>query len=282
MESTAIDFARFAAGLRGRRIAGLENLGVLASVGSTNALARRIAQEYESERQNLPSLLLLAWEQTAGRGRDGRSWSSPAGCGVYATRLGWFAGRERIPTLPLLAGAALCRAVAQALPPELASTVRLKWPNDILVRGQKIAGILIETAIGAEDGAVVAIGFGVNHSHRAEDLPPPPDPPALGAPGIRATSLALESGGTPRLDLVALVDLLATALETEIAHVGDFAYAVAAARELTAHQVGDRLHCRTGDRSVSGQFLGFDDVGGLCLAGDDGQEIRLAAGEVIG
>lgn len=251
-------------------MAGLENLALLASVGSTNALARRIAHEYESEKQNLPSSLLVAWQQSAGRGRGGRSWSSPAGRGVYATRLGWFAGRDRIPTLPLLVGVALCRAVATALPNHPSEAVRLKWPNDILVHGKKIAGILIETAIGAEDGAVVAIGFGVNHGHRAEDLP-----------GDFATSLALESGGSPALDLIALLDRLAESVEAEIAHVGDFGYAVAAARAWSAHTVGDRLTCRVGEATVEGRFLGFDDTGALRLQTDDGQEHRLAAGEVL-
>ncbi len=249
---------------------------VVAETDSTNLLARRIAAEYEDERQNLPRAYLLAWEQTAGRGREKRVWTSPPGKGVYATLLTWVGNIEHLSTLPLLAGVAICRGLAPLLGDP--ASARLKWPNDVMVAGKKIGGLLIEAALRTDEGAIVMLGFGVNHSHREEDLP-------IAA----ATSLELE-GGTATLP--ELATSLIGSLEAELAHLGDAAYAVAAYRDLSIHTVGDRMVCRVGERTVAGTFLGFDKTGGLRLAtvSPPGsvpagslplEEITISAGEVI-
>ena len=125
--------------------------------------------------------VLATEEQTAGRGRMGRSWVSQPGAAltfsvllrpdpVPGERRGW---------LPLLAGVAVARAVraVSGLP------ATLKWPNDVLITGKKLAGILAEQAA---DGAVV-IGIGINVATQADALP-------SGAGGLRATSIAIEGG----------------------------------------------------------------------------------------
>ncbi len=274
-----MDFSHFAAELSRWHPHGDENVIVLAETDSTNLLARRIAAEYEDERQNLPRALLFAWSQSAGRGRETRAWASPAGKGVYATLLTWIADPAQLATLPLLAGVALCRGLAPLLPEGGGERLpRLKWPNDLQVGGRKIGGILIEAVSRSEEGTVVMLGFGVNHSHAPEDLP------------IQAaTSLAMEGG---RASLPELAASLASALEKELTHLGEAAYAVAAYRELSAHTVGDRLVCRVGGRMVGGTFLGFDERGGLRLATASVpgsvvpgtqplEEITISAGEVI-
>ena len=134
---------------------------VVAETGSTNAdllaEARSGAQE---------GLVLVAEEQTAGRGRMGRRWVSPPGCaltfsvllrpaGVPATLLGW---------LPLLAGV----AVASALRDTAGVGARLKWPNDVLAGDAKIAGILAERW-----GDAIVIGIGINVLQRRGELPVP-------------------------------------------------------------------------------------------------------------
>ncbi len=276
-----MDFSTFSSELARWPPHGDENVIAVATVDSTNRLARRIAAEYEDERQNLPRALLFAWEQTAGRGREARSWSSPAGKGIYATLLTWIAHPAHLATLPLLAGVALCRGLAPLLPaadldPDQAP--RLKWPNDLVVGGRKIGGILIEAVLRTDEGAIVMLGFGVNHSHHPEDLP------------IQAaTSLALEGG---EASLSELATSLSSALYAELTHLGEAAYAVAAYRALSAHKVGDRLVCRLGDRTVAGTFLGFDEAGGLRLAtvsvpgatrpgSRPLEEVTISAGEVI-
>ena len=114
-----MDFDRYVEGLERRRGGrGPENLVVLPSVASTNALARSVITEYQNEGQTLHPLLVLALEQSGGHGRQGRNWSSPRGKGVYATRVLQVADPALLQTLPLLVGTGLCRALS--LPLEVA------------------------------------------------------------------------------------------------------------------------------------------------------------------
>jgi BirA family biotin operon repressor/biotin-[acetyl-CoA-carboxylase] ligase len=273
-----VDFDRYVAEIeRGRARAGVagrpgpDNLVVLARTVSTNLLARGVAVDYESEGLDLTPMLVLALEQSGGRGRQGRAWSSPRGQGVYATLAQPYEKPDLLPSLPLLAGVGLCRALG----PHLPRGCRLKWPNDLLVPGgRKIGGILIEALVHAGDGCVALIGFGVNHGQRPEELPP------------GATSLLLESGGHLGGGIgVGLAELtwdLVAGLERELAHVDDLPYAVAAYRELIIHQPGDRLVCRVGERQIEGTFAGIDDAGRLRLRRQDASpEVVLSAGEVI-
>jgi BirA family biotin operon repressor/biotin-[acetyl-CoA-carboxylase] ligase len=247
-----------------------ENLLVLAQVGSTNRLARAVLADYDRECQELPAALLLAFEQTAGRGRLGRSWSSPPGQGVYASRILSVPEPERLQRLPLLVGVGLCRALDAYLP----SPPQLKWPNDILAGGKKIGGILIETLIRPGDCALAVVGYGVNWSHTMADLP------HAGATSIRLQA-ATRDGSLARLtwDLVA-------AVERELKHLDDAAYAVASYRERSIHRPGDVLTCQVPHSGpgqterVTGTFRGFDENGMLLLEVAGG-ELRLTAGEVI-
>jgi biotin-(acetyl-CoA carboxylase) ligase len=309
-----VDFERYVAelergrasgGAAGRRGAGAwpgpDNLVVVARTVSTNLLARAVAVEYESEGLDLAPMLVVAFEQSGGRGRQGRSWSSPRGLGVYATLARLYAAAELLPALPLLVGVGLCRALA----PHLPHGCRLKWPNDLLVPagsgdgfggegggergggerggeepgggkssggsprgrpapGRKIGGVLIEALVRPGDGSVALIGFGVNHSQRRDELPP------------GATSLLLEAGGHVGGGLaVGLGELtwdLVAGVERELEHAGDLAYAVSAYRELLVHRPGDRLVCRVGEGRIEGTFAGIDGLGRLRLR-------RLATGE---
>lgn len=240
-----------------------ENLVVLPVVDSTNSLARAIVKEYETEEQSLRSLLVLALEQSGGRGRHGRTWSSPAGKGVYASRVLTVQDPAVLQGLPLLVGIGLCRA----LDPFLPAPSRLKWPNDILVEGRKIGGILIEAMVQPESDSRAILGFGINHGHGAGDLPE------------TGTSVLLQ--GRSDVSLEELTWKLVEGVERELTHLGDIAYAVAAYRELSAHRPGDRISCRVAERTVEGTFTGIDELGRLVLEAD-GEEIRVSSGEVIG
>lgn len=158
---------------------------VIESTGSTNADLAARARAGESE-----SVALVAMEQTAGRGRLARQWVSPSGASVSLSVLlrplpefqqwGW---------LSLLAGMAVAAAVSELAPePE---RVSLKWPNDVLIGGRKVCGILSER-IERPDGALAVVGLGINVSLTAEELPVP-----------TATSLALEAIPTDQSRLVA-------------------------------------------------------------------------------
>lgn len=242
-----------------------ENLVVLPRVDSTNRIARAIVDEYHTEEQILRPLLVLALEQTGGRGRQGRVWTSPSGKGVYATRVITVADASLLQSLPLLVGVGLARALTQHLP----SACRLKWPNDLMAGGRKIGGILIEAVAQAGQPSLAVIGFGINHGHEAGDLPE------------TGTSLRLLGGlGGGGLSLEELTWELVQGVERELAHLGEMVYAAAAWRELSFQQPGDPITCRTADGVVEGTFEGLDDQGRLVLR-SGGRELRLSSGEVI-
>ena len=252
-------FADLVSGVRGHRMVGC-NVAVLRTVDSTNGLARRIREELAEDDLPLPWSALLAFEQTAGRGRQGRSWSSPAGQGVYATVLGHLHARDRLPVLPL----AIAVALAEALEP-FAPAVRLKWPNDLMLSGRKVGGVLVEAVSGARDDVDVLIGFGINHGQPAAALP---------SPG--ATSLAAE-GLTPSLAEVACSLLEAVGAELSSTETNE--RTVERWLERTQHRAGDALRCRVPGGEVSGEFLGVT-RGGLLRLAVGGHERLVASGEV--
>jgi BirA family biotin operon repressor/biotin-[acetyl-CoA-carboxylase] ligase len=269
-----VDYDRYVQELMERRrwAGGPENVVVLSWVRSTNALARAVATEYLAEDMPIHPLLVIAYEQAAGRGRQGRTWSSPAGKGTYATRVVEAADPALLQTLPLLVGVGLCRALS----PHLPTPCRLKWPNDLLVEVEgerrKLGGILIEALVRPGERTLGLIGFGVNLFHDAGDLP------------ATATSLRLLGGarglGGTQASLADLTWDLVEGVEAELEHLGDAAYAVESYRPLSIHQPGERIVCRYGDTTIEGVFAGFDDTGRLLLD-SDGRRIAVASGEVI-
>jgi BirA family biotin operon repressor/biotin-[acetyl-CoA-carboxylase] ligase len=151
-----------------------------AALDSTHAEALRRAAEGAAD-----GLAIIAARQSAGRGRDGRSWESPAGNLYLSALLRPDAPARHAPHYALMAAVALHAAVAELAPPD--APLRLKWPNDVLLGGAKLAGILTESAAGPDGRmAWLAIGLGVNLAH-APALPGRvtaslgPDAPAPGA-----------------------------------------------------------------------------------------------------
>jgi BirA family biotin operon repressor/biotin-[acetyl-CoA-carboxylase] ligase len=257
-----------------------ENRVLLRSAGSTNALARRIVDEYLAEGITLPPAVLVALEQTAGRGRQGRAWESPPGAGAYVTMIWRVADAALLTDLPLLVPVALAGALDRHLPD--ARPCRIKWPNDLLVAGRKIGGVLIDAVVGGDEeegSAVAVIGFGVNRAQEVGELP-------ATRGGVAATSLAVEAPPAPAA--AALTWELVEAVSAELSHAGDTPRAVARFGERSAHRPGDRLRCRVGEETLEGRFRGFDGRGFLRLelshpaAGHAaGEEVSMRAGEVV-
>jgi BirA family transcriptional regulator, biotin operon repressor / biotin---[acetyl-CoA-carboxylase] ligase len=268
---------------------GPANRIVAARVDSTNRLARGVVATYLADEVRPPALLILALEQTAGRGRRGRAWASPPCAGVYVTRVlplpedgeGGEAVHRAIQSLPLLVAVGLARALDGLLPAgregEPAERPRLKWPNDVLIGGRKIAGILAESLALGSGPPVALLGYGVNHARSRPDLRAgaPSDGPGLPE---GATTLGDHLASPPSLGATARA--LVAGVEAELVHLGDLGYAVPAYRELSAHRPGDRLRCRSGEETVEGEFEGFDDRGHLRLRRDGGM-VLLAAGEIV-
>jgi BirA family transcriptional regulator, biotin operon repressor / biotin---[acetyl-CoA-carboxylase] ligase len=126
------------------------------SVESTNSLALELAKDPDNH-----GVAILANEQTAGRGRYGRNWHCPPGAGVLLSVVVFAPARVRRPVL-LTAWAAT--TVAEVVRGTSGLDARLKWPNDVLVGGKKVCGILIE------HGTATVVGIGLNVNQTADDL----------------------------------------------------------------------------------------------------------------
>lgn len=234
------------------------NISFLRRIDSTNAMARRMVTEFLRDEERPPRTALLALEQTAGSGRRGRVWLSPPALGVYATLLLPLADAAELEWLPMRAAAGLAAGVEELV----GKPCQLKWPNDLLVGGAKIGGILIESVAGGASGALAILGFGVNHGA----------PPAV--EGRSATSLENE-----RRDVLPLPVAAAHLLGAlEAALTGPLPFDDYVRRSI--HRPGDTLTCQVGEEALRGEFLGFDRHGFLRLRTASGERV-VSSAEVI-
>ena len=210
-------------------------------------------------------LWLRAERQTSGRGRQGRVWTSPEGNLYASTLVRLRAIDPQAATLALVAAIALEEVVRAYLPslPSLRGGPVIKWPNDLLLDGAKLCGILLERA----DDAVV-IGIGVNLAHHPENVERP------------ATSLAAH-GVTP--DPADFLETLATAFERWLSIWRNEGLAPVRTRWLDrAHPIGTALTARLPDGSaIDGLFSGLDSEGALILRLADGTSRVIHAADVF-
>lgn len=233
-----------------------------ASVGSTSDVARAAALSGEPA-----GLWVMAERQTAGRGRLGRHWESPAGNFHGSLLLDDEAAAGGQGALSLVVGLALASAI-QALDPGRIEP-RLKWPNDVMLGPAKLAGILVErfAAASADRPGFVIVGIGVNLVTAPEGI------------GVPATSLA--QAGLPG---TAPADLLA-ALQPALAHHltlwrdGGFV-ALRPAWLTLAHGLGTTLRVGVGQHRREGRFVGLGPDGALLLEAPSGEVQRIVMGEV--
>jgi BirA family biotin operon repressor/biotin-[acetyl-CoA-carboxylase] ligase len=226
----------------------------LGRVESTQAVAFTLAADGASDRT-----VVVAEAQTAGRGRRGRTWHDEPGASLLASII--LRPRllpARLPMLSLAAGI----AVAETLERVTGVTPRLKWPNDVLVGGRKLAGILLESRLSALP--LVVLGVGVNLTQRAF-------PPTLAE---RATSVRLATGREIEPDallgpLLEALDLWRARLETE-----------GGAPILERWRaLADTLGRRVSIDGVSGVAVDVDEDGALIVLDGDARR-RVVAGEV--
>ena len=213
-------------------------------------------------------LVVTATEQTAGRGRHGRSWASPPG-NLYASLLLRPAlAMAEAGGLALVVAVALAEAV-EALTPGL-PRIGLKWPNDLLLGEAKLAGILLEgeAAPGGRCGFVV-VGCGVNLAHAPHDLD-------------RATVALADLPGVVVPAAAALLDRFLDGLGTALDEHARAGLGPARQRWLArAHGLGRRVTVRPGAQALSGVFAGLDERGALLLRTDEGRTVTITAGEVF-
>jgi BirA family biotin operon repressor/biotin-[acetyl-CoA-carboxylase] ligase len=239
----------------------LESLAVIPRVSSTNLIARRVVNECLDNELSLPRAMIIAGEQFEGRGRNQRTWSSPAGKGIYATTLLSCSVRE-LPLVPLQ----MANIVASYLRDVFGIDARVKWPNDILANGRKIAGTLIEARV-QEDRAFLLIGTGVN----VEPVSDGERPNAIAISEISPRDFRGIENAT-----IAFVEHV----DERLAHAFDHDLVLEEWRARTVHRPGDRITCVIGDRTLIGTWSGIDDDGRALLHSGD-ETIAVSAGDLI-
>lgn len=243
------------------RLRTLESLAVIPRVASTNLIARRIVNECIENELSLPQAMIIAGEQFAGRGRNDRTWSSPAGKGIYATTL-LTRGTHELSLVPL----EMANILASFLRDVFGVDARIKWPNDILVGGRKIAGVLIEARV-QEDRAYLLIGTGVNVEPVTDDQRP------------NAVSIAEVS----QRDFRGLSEATLAFIEhvdERLAIRRDRTPVLEEWRALSVHKTGDRIHCILGDRTIDGTWSGIDEDG-RALIQSDGRTMPVSAADIL-
>lgn len=239
----------------------IESVAVIPRVASTNLIARRIVTECIENELSLPQAMIIAGEQFAGRGRNDRRWSSPAGKGIYATTLVSRPASE-LPLIPL----AMANIVATFLRDTFAIDARIKWPNDVLVNGRKIAGILMEARI-HEDRVYLLIGTGVNVEPVNDDTRPN---------AIAISEVSERDFGGIETATLAFIEHIDAALSGPLVHDE----VLAQWRALSIHKPGDRIHCVIAERTIAGTWSHIDEHGRAVLNSAEG-EIAVSAGDLF-
>jgi BirA family biotin operon repressor/biotin-[acetyl-CoA-carboxylase] ligase len=252
----ASDLVAALAARGGPRLPGVEWPESIASTSDRlKTLARGGAPEWT---------VVLADVQTGGRGREGRRWVSPPG-GLYLSVL-LRPRLEKVGLLPLAAGVAVAEAAG-----EFGVRTELKWPNDVLASGRKLAGILSEAASGPAGVEWVALGIGVNVSQDAALLPP----------DLRAdvTSLAAEGARDATVGAVAAAVLARLAACYDALRSGPSSV-LSAWRSHAAAWWGSLADVRAGGIALRGLLVEVDGEGALVLELEGGARRRLLSGEV--
>lgn len=211
---------------------------------------------------------VTAAHQSGGRGRENRIWHSPPGLGLY---LSWgFRLRQKksLPWVPLAAGVAIAEILETYCGKK---TVQLKWPNDLLLKGRKVAGILSESRVGPQ-GAICVCGIGINVNQVETDFP--------AELAQSATSIRLSCGRSPSVEELRnlILNRLASALNNlEEQRVRGLRNRV---RRLTKWMRAGSLVFQQGNDQHKGRFLGIASDGGMILLTGKGEKRVVYSGEI--
>jgi len=231
-------------------------------IDSTNDEAFNLAAAGSPE-----GTVVIADSQTKGKGRLQRAWHSPAGSNIYTSViLRPNLKPDRAPQISILAGIAVAEIMNNFCP----GMVNLKWPNDVLLKGKKLCGILaqVKTSVNKLDFVVLGIGINININYNQfpQDIK------------NTATSLAIETGrNISRQELIiSLYENLAKWYKKLIAD--DFS-AVKEKWLSMAPMIGKRVQIMSGNEMISGKAIGIDEQGSLVLLTAGDKKIKISAGD---
>ena len=239
-------------------------LHYVSEIDSTNAYAKRLAEQGAGEGE-----VVIAETQTRGRGRLGRRWVSPAFLNLYfSVILRPHFAPVQAPQITLMAAVALADTVTSFLggPPAI------KWPNDILVGGKKLAGILTESSCSSGRIEFVILGVGVNLNY----------PVALMPEGIRERATSVIALTQSPVSREAFARRLIQDLDRCYGELQEAGFGALAFRwEALFGLRGKRVRAEMTDQSVMGTAKGLDDDGALLVEDDQGMRHRIVAGDVV-
>lgn len=223
----------------------------LEDVDSTNAEAKRIAASGLDLSQE--SVVVWAKTQTAGRGRRGREWISPAGNLYCSLLFNPKCSASKAGQLGLVASLALQRVISG-----VTDRVECKWPNDVLIGGKKVSGLLMETeSVASGDLAWLVLGVGVNIENHPENVPFP------------ATSLFVE--GQEGITVAELLEGFNREMDQLLSEWHETGFAATRSAWLAvAAGLNKDITVRLSNETISGNFVGLDENGALILEGPNG------------
>lgn len=236
----------------------------LSRVDSTQRLARTLLDQCVHEDEGPQPFVVAALEQSAGRGRQGREWWSPAGAGLYASLVLPLPDRERLQELPIRAVTALAEFANE----KLGGECRIKWPNDLLVERLKLGGILVDAVTPprpADSWAIV--GFGLNYATPASGA-------LAGATSVLAEAARLGgvSPSFPRFAVDAISAVWSAATSEESGWAARY-------MRFAAHRQGDPIRILLDEGEVEGLFRGLDERGFMNLQTASGVRL-IRTGEI--
>ncbi len=240
------------------------DIQVFEQTTSTNDVVERLARDGVKE-----GAVVFAESQTKGRGRLGRKWSSPTHKGLWLSVLLRPDLRPQETTqLTVISATALRRAIKTVT----GLSADIKWPNDLLLGGKKVAGILTEMSAETDRVRHVIIGIGVDVNQDASDLP--------GELRPIATSLKMESGD--EISRAELATEVLRELDTDYARIGTGKFPeVADEWEAACVTIGRNVTVHIGNRKFRGRAESLDDDGALLVRTEHGHLERITGGDVI-
>ena len=239
------------------------DIRVFKETTSTNDVIEKFARDGAAE-----GIVVFAEKQTAGRGRLGRNWVSPSGKGL------WFSILLRPPFPPQSVTRltiATATSLARCIRKSTGTNAQIKWPNDILINGKKVAGILTELRAELDHVKYVILGIGLNVNLGLTDFP--------GDVAKLATSLRIAASRT--IDRPALAADLLSHLDSDYKRIkeGHF-HAVSEEWEEMSCTLGREVQIQCGDRLIKGRAESLDPDGALLVRTQHGRLERILGGDV--
>lgn len=234
---------------------------------STNTLALSLTADAA---QAMP-LLVLAGEQTAGRGRNTNRWWSSAGALTFSLVIEpgtWNLARDRWPRIALTAGLSVCQVVRDVAPQ---AACGLKWPNDVLLGSWKLCGILVEVPPPAGDVPRIVIGLGINVNNSTDAAPD----------DVRSRAISLRDATGTDFDMTDILARLLRALFGNLQALASDADWLSGAWAKLCVLTGKTVTIQRGEKLLRGRCSGIDAQGALVLETAYGRE-RIFGGTVAG